>query len=120
MQTGQSITNVQKEFLLQYFKNVNISNNIAEKGLTLESEVLDYEYHYMTLADAAEMTIKIKVSFYKDGVKQFTKIYESTDNNKVFIRFNNILPSYSTIELFNKQLLKIFETSVKKDMIDSL
>ena len=116
MDLGDINRNVSYQFFKQYFNKVNFKK--SNKGIYIESNVLDYNYAYNAFTDGANLNFTLKVTVYIDGIKRFTKIYKSENSNQILFKlaiFSGI--NNEVVELFHKQLLHVYETQVKKDII---
>lgn len=119
METGKINTQVTKEFLSQYFKNINISEVIVPNVYTIETKVIDYNYAYGFL-DSTEMEIFLNVKLYKNDKTILDKSYKSKADNNVLLVFDSLVISGKAIELFHKQLLDIYENQVKQDLLKAM
>lgn len=116
IETGAINRHIAKDFFKQYFSRVNIVEQVSSKDITIKSFVTDYSYAY-NVSDSTDMTIKLYVEIYINGEKKLAKKYSITDNNKVLLAFGSFSIKDGAIELFHKELLKLYNTDVKKDLL---
>ena len=66
------------------------------------------------------MTINLTVTVFVDGLEKFSKTYTKQMDNKIFMTFSSVTIQPGAVELFHKQLLTMYETQVKKDILNIL
>ncbi|HIQ26985.1 MAG TPA: hypothetical protein EYH42_00615 [Sulfurovum sp.] len=116
IEVGEINKHIAKEFFSQYFSRVNIVEQVTSKDITVKTFVTDYTYAY-GVSDSTEMTIDLYVEMYINGKEKLTKKYSITDNNKVLLTFSSFSLKEGAIELFHKELLKLYNTEIKKDLL---
>jgi len=116
IEVGEINKHIAKDFFKQYFSRVNTDKQISSKDITIKSFVTDYSYSY-NVSDSTDMTTKLYVEIYINGIKKLTKEYSITDNNKLLLTFSSLSLQDGAIELFHKELLKLYDTDVKKDLL---
>jgi len=110
-------SNVLKEFLQQYFKNVKFTDTFKKDGLYIDSKLYDYNYAY-GFSDGNEVEEFVKVKVFYNGKKILDKTYKIKHDItalSLHINLNSLLE-----ENFHKTLLRLYETQFKPDLIKAL
>jgi len=118
MEVGNINNNVLKEFSRQYFKEVTL-NSKEKSFIEINSNVIDWTWEMGTMDDEITLNAIVKAIVKLNEKEVINKTYKLKDyKNQMVVNFFKFKVSDLPIETFHKGLLHLYETQVKKDLLD--
>jgi len=119
--TGSIKTHIAKEFFKQYFDKVVLvkPSDIPTEGLVIETS-LDIEYFSVTVAEGATAIFSLNIVALNNNKEILNKTYK-VDKNLSGIQLGMGTSNFEEPnELLHKEIMNIFETKFKEDLLIAL